>query len=550
MHESSTLITAPTTPMIWHGWGDPTRRPGLSPRAEALLAQEIGPLDRHTPPVPLEEVRVGPSALSDDDRRALEAIVGPDRVLDDHLTRVRHAGGKSYPDLFRRRQGDAVAAPDAVVLPGSHEEVAAVLAVAAERGVAVVPFGGGTSVVGGVEPERGGFDSLIALDLARMDRLVTLDEESLLATFEPGIRGPEAEAELRRRGYSLGHFPQSYAYASIGGYVATRSAGQASTGHGRIDQLVHAVRVATPIGELSAGVSPATAAGPDLRQVVVGSEGLLGVITEATLRIHHAPEVEVYEAHAVRSFTEGAAILRELVQAGVAPDVCRLSDVDETRTFVQQTEGVKGTALRGYLSLRGYGEGCLLILGWDGSRASVALGRAAAARVLRGHETLRLGTRPGDAWAHGRFDGPYLRDELMDRGVMVETLETATTWSAIPRLYGAVRRALHDALGDRGTPPLVLCHISHVYPSGCSLYYTWIARQDQGDELAQWRAAKAAASEAILAAGGTITHHHAVGTDHRPYMTAEVGDVGVSLLRALKDAVDPTGILNPGKLVP
>jgi alkyldihydroxyacetonephosphate synthase len=550
MHQSSTLITPPTRPMVWHGWGDPAQRPGLSRRAEGYLAAEIGPLDRHTPPVALDDVRVGDSALTGAARAALAEVVGEAHVADDRLTRIEHAGGKSYPDLLRRRLGDAVAAPDAVVLPGSHDEVAAVLQVAVREGIAVVPFGGGTSVVGGVEPERGGFHALIALDLARMDRLVSLDEDSLLATFEPGIRGPVAEAELRRRGYTLGHFPQSYAYASIGGYVATRSAGQASTGHGRIDENVHAVRLATPAGDLAFGRSPATAAGPDLRGVAVGSEGLLGVITEATLRVAHAPEVEVHEAVAVRSFAEGSALLRDLIQSGVAPDVCRLSDEDETRVFAQQSEGLKGRAFRGWLRLRGYGDGCLVILGWDGPADRVALRRSLARRVLAGHDVLRLGTRPGDAWAHGRFNGPYLRDELMDRGIMVETLETATTWTRQAELHAAVRRALSDALADHGTPAVVLCHVSHLYEAGCSLYFTWICRQAVGAELEQWRDAKTAACRAIVEAGGTITHHHAVGTDHRPYMADEVGDLGVALLRAMKDVVDPTGVLNPGKLIP
>ncbi|CAN5365869.1 FAD-binding oxidoreductase [soil metagenome] len=550
MNEWSTLITPPARPMIWHGWGDPSLRPGLSSRAEAYLAREIGPLDRHTPPVALEDVQVGPSALPEDARRRLVEIVGSLHVSSDHRVRVEHAGGKSYPDLLRRRRGDAVAAPDAVVTPADHGEVAAVLALAVEVGIAVVPFGGGTSVVGGVEPERGAFDSLIALDLGRMDQLVSLDEESLLATFEPGVRGPVAEAELRRRGYTLGHFPQSHAYASIGGYVATRSAGQASTGYGRIDEKVHALRVATPAGDLRLGRSPATAAGPDLRQALVGSEGLLGVITEATLRVHHAPEVEVYEAFAVRSFADGTAVLRDLIQSGDAPDVCRLSDETETRVFAQQTEGLKGRAFRGYLSARGYGGGCLMILGWDGLRGRVVRRRAAAARVLRGHDLMRLGTRPGDAWAHGRFSGPYLRDELMDRGVMVETLETAATWGDHRRVYDAVQRALTEALHGHGTPPLVLCHVSHLYDSGCSLYFTWIARQHEGHEMTQWQDAKSAASRAIVDAGGTITHHHAVGTDHLPYMQDEVGPLGVAMIRALKQAVDPTGILNPGKLVP
>ena len=218
--------------------------------------------------------------------------------------------------------------------------------------------------------------------------------------------------------------------------------------------------------------------------------------------------------------------------------------------FLQQTEGLKGSAVRGYLRLRGHGQGCLIILGWSDRRDQIALRKAMATRVLREHGALKLGARPGEAWAHGRFSGPYLRDDLMDRGVMVETLETSATWSAMPGLYAAVGQALRDALGDRGTPPLVLCHISHLYETGCSLYFTWIARQEPDRELEQWRAAKEAASRAITSHAGTITHHHAVGTDHRPYMADEVGNRGVAMLRALKDVVDPTGVLNPGKLMP
>lgn len=547
---TSTLLTPTDAPMIWHGWGDPRRRTGLSPRAEALLASQIGSLTRHTPPVPLEDVRVAESTLTDGQRRRLAAAVGEEWVKQDHRTRVEHAGGKSYPDLLRRRQGDAVGAPDAVVFPGSHREVEQVLAAAVEEGIAVVPFGGGTSVVGGVEPERGPFSTLVAVDLRRMQRLLDLDEESLLATFEPGLRGPQAESELRRRGYSLGHFPQSYAYATIGGYVATRSAGQSSTGFGRIDEKVVAVRMATPRGDLRLGHAPHSAAGPDLRHLVVGSEGLFGIITAATLRIHRAPEVEVHEGWASRTFAEGLDALRELVQSDAAPDICRLSDADETRVYLGQTEGIKGRIARGWLRLRGHADGCLLIVGWEGPRPAVAARRAAAQRILTNAGLLRLGSRPGAAWAHSRFDGPYLRDDLMDRGVLVETLETATTWSRIGTLYVAVREALREALTDRGTPPLVMCHVSHLYPVGASLYYTWLARQEPGHELAQWHAAKSAAGDAIVAAGGTITHHHAVGTDHRAWMPQEVGPLGIEVLRAVKAQLDPTGIMNPGKLLP
>jgi alkyldihydroxyacetonephosphate synthase len=549
-HPRSTELPPSTEPMIWHGWGDPGQRHGLQEGAEAFLAERIGGLGEPTPPVALEDVRVGPSALSDEQRRALTEVVGPAVVRDDHRTRVEHAGGKSYPDLLRRRQGDAVAAPDAVVLPASHDEVLRLLAACVEHAVAVVPFGGGTSVVGGVEPERGGFSALVSLDLSRMDALLDLDEESGIATFQPGLRGPHAEALLRERGWTLGHFPQSYAYATLGGYVATRSAGQASTGYGRIDDLVVGARMATPSGELRAGHGAGSAAGPDLLALMTGSEGVLGVLTEVRLRVRRAPEIELHEAWVAPSFASGAATLRALVQAGVAPTITRLSDEDESATALAQQKGLKTVALRRYLGLRGIDRPCLVILGWEGTRAGVERERAAAHELLGDRRLVRLGRSAGSSWARGRFQGPYLRDELMDHGVMVETLETATSWSRLGELYLAVRGALSQTLADGGTPPLVLCHVSHLYPTGASLYFTWIARQRPGAELDQWHEAKTAASDAIVAHGGTITHHHAVGTDHRAWMTDEIGDLGVEVLRGVKDRLDPRGICNPGKLLP
>jgi alkyldihydroxyacetonephosphate synthase len=546
----STELLPTRAPMIWHGWGDPRQRHGLPEGAEAFLAGVIGPLDRSTPPVDLGDVRVGPSALTDVQRLGLTEVVGDAHVRDDHRTRVEHAGGRSYPDLVRRRAGDAVAAPDAVVYPRSHEEVVQLLEVCGEQRVAVVPFGGGTSVVGGVEPLRGPFDALVALDLSRMDALLHLDEGSGIATFQPGLRGPHAEALLRERGFTLGHFPQSYEYATLGGYVATRSAGQASTGYGRIDDLVVGVRCATPAGELRVGHGAGSAAGPDLLALLTGSEGTLGILTELSFRVQPAAEVELHEAFVTPSFASGAATLRALVREGLAPDIARLSDADETRTALAQQHGWRTDLLRRVLTARGYQRPCLLILGWEGTRRSVARRREDARALLSARRVVRLGRSAGAAWARGRFRGPYLRDELMDRGAMVETLETATSWSQLGDLYLAVRRALTDTLTGRGTPALVLCHISHLYPTGASLYFTWVARQDPGAELDQWHAAKRAASEAIVAQGATITHHHAVGTDHRGYLEAEVGRLGVAALRAVKAELDPTGILNPGKLLP
>jgi alkyldihydroxyacetonephosphate synthase len=492
--------------------------------------------------VPLAEVRLPESRLPE----RLRELARTDRE-----DRVLHAGGKSYPDLVRLRSGDASGAPDGVLYPDSHEEVARLLSICAEEGVAVVPFGGGTSVVGGVEPLRGRFESVVALDLERIDHLTT-DRISLIGTFGAGLRGPRAEARLAARGLTLGHFPQSFEFATIGGYAATRSAGQASTGYGRFDKLVLGLRAATPAGEVVVKPFPATAAGPSLRELFVGSEGMLGVITEATLALRPFPEERRYEGWSFRSFDEGVEAFRRLAHAHAAPDVARLSDEEETRLAMALSASGSLTERLGkrYLRARGHGGGCIVILGYEGEPEDVARRARDGAARLRAAGGLALGRRPGEAWLRGRYHGPYLRDALLDRGVMVETLETAGSWAGLRELHAAVAGALRASMAARGTPALVGAHVSHLYPSGGSLYFTWMARRESGAELDQWRAAKTAAMEAIVAHGGTITHHHAVGRDHAPWMAAEVGSLGVEALRALKERLDPAGIMNPGKLLP
>jgi alkyldihydroxyacetonephosphate synthase len=553
------MTQRPAADMPWYGWGEPDQRHGLSPPMRELLAEECGLPERHTPPVAIAEVRVRPSELPDEARRDLLATVGEGQLRTDREYRLQHAGGKSYLDLLRRRRGDAANAPDAVVLPGTHDEVLAVLRTCAQHRIAVVPFGGGTSVVGGVEPDRGPFPAVIALDLRRMDRVTAVDTQALTARLEPGLRGPEAEAVLAGHGLTLGHFPQSYAKASIGGYAATRSAGQASSGFGRFDEMVLALRVATPEGTVEAGRIPASAAGPDLRALFLGSEGVLGVVTEVTVRVRPRPELRRYEAWSFRSFAAGAEAVRRLAQGGAAPDVIRLSDPEETQVSLALA-GAKAAPLLRYLALRGHRRGCLLVVGWEDTRRRVRTRRTEAVAVLRKAGGVRLGRRAGEAWDRGRFDGPYLRDDLLDAGALVETLETAASWSQLEALYAAVVEALRGVLTEPARIPVVMCHLSHAYPSGGSLYFTVVAARRTGDgtgpangtppEDEQWLAAKRAASDAIAKHHATITHHHAVGRDHRPWMAAEIGELGVETLRAVKDRLDPAGILNPGKLLP
>jgi alkyldihydroxyacetonephosphate synthase len=534
----------------WWGWGDPGREVELSQAALDRLRATLGVEARKSEPVPLDAVRLAEPRLDGKVLQRLADLVGSDQVRQDRLTRITHAAGKGYVDLVRVRAGHAEDAPDAVVYPGTAEQARDVLTLCVEKGIAVVPFGGGTSVVGGVEPVRDSFDALIALDLARQIE-VEVDTRSLTARLGPGLRGPEAEAELARSGLTLGHFPQSFEYATVGGWVATRSAGQASTGFGKIEEMVVGLRCVSPSGDIEAKALPATAAGPQLRELLVGSEGTLGVITEATFKVRQRPRERRYEGWMLKGFAEGADVFRRLEQTGAAPDVARLSDEAETLLTLELADSgsFAQRAGRAYVKARGYKGGCLAILGFEGDRGAVTRRRVQAARILRAAGALSLGGRPGAAWLRGRYDGPYLRDALLDNCLLVETLETAAQWSDLMDVYAAVREAIRNVLEARGTPPLVMCHISHLYPNGASLYFTFIAAQEQGAELDQWRAAKSAATDAIVSTGGTITHHHAVGRDHSAWLPREIGHLGVELLRSVKERLDPKGIMNPGKLI-
>ena len=530
-------------PMKWNAWGDPAAAKPLSDAIRSLLKQVVGLEQSDDAELDADRVQLRPSALSSADREALAGIVGAEYFRTADRDRLLHAGGKSTIDLLRRKDPGVQDAPDAVLLPGGpdgEDAVAAILRYCSEHRIAVVPFGGGTGVVGGLNPTRGEFGAVVSLDVRRFDDLISLDEVSGQAVFGAGVTGPDAERLLGEHGFSLGHFPQSFEYATIGGFAATRSSGQDSVGYGRFNDMVRGLRMVTPVGTIDLGRAPESAAGPDLRQLLIGSEGTFGVITEVRLRVHRAPEAVRYEAWSFPDFATGAAALRAVTQNATGPTVIRLSDEAETGVNLATTESIGDSRITG---------GCLGITLFEGTKEHVESRHAETSALLAAQGGTSLGEGPAQAWERGRFAAPYLRDSLLSAGALCETLETATDWATIPTLKATVTQALSDALAATGTSALVMCHISHVYPTGASLYFTVVAGQ-RGDPIEQWRAAKKAALDAIVANGATITHHHAVGSDHRPWMRDEVGELGVQVLRAVKATLDPAGILNPGKLIP
>lgn len=504
---------------------------------EFLDDRGLGPVTPR-PALDLASVSVRASRLPD----AELAQVGVPFDADD-LVRLRCSGGFSFIDLCHRRWPDGeLPAVDAVFLPSTHEEVRSVLDAAAAGNWAVVPFGGGTSVVDGVDVT----DRLtIGIAFWRMNAVAHLDPESGEVLVQPGITGPELERWLAARGFTWSHLPQSWERASIGGYVATRSSGQASTGYGRSDATVTKLRVATPSADFVLGKAPASAAGPDLQQVFIGSEGSFGVITEVGLRVRPLPEKQVYDGVLFPTFAAGTRAFRQLLQERTPADVMRLSDADESAVNLAMSglQGWKKQAFDRYTSLRKVDGGCLAIVGWEGP-ADVVKARRGHAHTLFGRfGGVNMGGMVGNAWRKGRYSGPYLRDDLLDAGYLVETLETANEWSELDATYDAVHAAIRSTLGNC----LIGTHLSHIYPTGASLYFTVIAALET-DPVAQWRRAKRAATDALVATDATITHHHAVGRDHAPWLAAEIGESGVDLLRAIKAKVDPQGIMNPGVL--
>ena len=470
------------------------------------------------------------------------------------LDRLAHARGQGLPDLLRLRADAVSALPDAVARPGSATEIEQTLQICSRSEVRVVPWGGGTSVTGAVNVLPGQ-NPIVSLDMERLSRLEGLDLESRLATFGAGIRGPEIESRLAPHGLTLGHFPQSWELSTLGGWIATRASGQESLAYGGIDRMLAGVEAVTPTGGLQLAAMPSTASGPDLRHLLLGSEGRFGVLTQATVRVQRRPECMQVEALLLPSWKAGLEAARELTQNRLSLQLLRLSDEPETEVALRAglaDHSLAAPLLRGWIRLRGIrGSGCLLLCGAAGNVAETETCLDRAAAILRHHGAVALGRRPGRRWLEDRFRHPYLRDSLLDRGIATDTLETAAPWSGLPSLAQSVRAALESALQEEHETTSVLCHLSHPYQDGASLYFTFFFRcpTDVDEALGRWARLKRRATEALLEAGGTLTHHHGVGRWHAPWLEREVGSTGHRMLAAAARAVDPEGILNPQVLL-
>ncbi|MFZ2096087.1 MAG: FAD-binding oxidoreductase [Anaerolineales bacterium] len=526
----------------WNGWGDDAITYPIPTSAISFLDRLVG-TGKRPKDSGLQEILPN----LPESKLPKHAMISTDT-----LTRLLHSRGQSFPDWVNLHSGHINSFTDGVAYPISNENVTELIDFAQRAGVHLIPYGGGTSVVGHIDPIKSK-SPVLTVDMSHMNRLIDLDKQSLLATFGAGICGPDVEAQLRAHGFTLGHFPQSFEFSTLGGWVATRSSGQQSLLYGRIEGLFSGGRLITPLGELLLPSFPASAAGPDLREIVLGSEGRLGILTEACVRIRPIPEHEEFHAVFFPDFQHGVDAVKQILSTGLSLCMLRLSTAHETTTTLALAghENLIG-ALERLLAIRGLGEGkCMLLLGFAGKSSLVRTNRSEALNITAKFGGVHVGKTFGEQWHKNRFRTPYLRNTLWEMGYGVDTLETATDWSNTSRMIEQIEAAIQSSMSTFGERVHIFTHLSHVYPYGSSVYTTYLFRlaADPEQTLTRWQAMKSTASQAIIKLGGTISHQHGVGIDHLPYIAVEKGPLGMATISALCHQFDPKCIMNPGKLV-
>jgi alkyldihydroxyacetonephosphate synthase len=543
----------------WWGWGDTAKSYDLQsrPRFARFLQEKLhftGEIVQQ--PISLDSLEISRTRAEEDFVRKLVNIFGDDKVRLDDKERFLHSLGKGYLDLIHAWKGTPRSAPDVVVYPSNESQIEQLFQESAKRNFVVVPYGGATTVVGGVESRTEDAKPVVCLDFKLMNKILRVDEKSLLAEVQPGCLGPKMEQALNSAGFTLGHFPQSFEYSSIGGWVATRGAGYESTRYGKIEEMVESIRLVTPQGTIETPLVPASATGPDLRQILIGSEGTIGAITSVTLKLRKLPHSRRYVGVLFKTFAAGIEACRSMMQNEIVPNVVRLSDPNETKASMALASHDGGSLVERigtlYLRKSGYfgSESTVMILGFEGSPGWVSFERNRALATCKSAGGFSVGSGPGRTWFKERFDLPYLRDTLMGMGVLVDTLETATIWSRLPSLHSEIMTAFGEAFQELHVPGYAMAHVSHEYPTGASLYFTFMAKQLVGREEEEWHLIKDMVTDVIVNAGASLSHHHGIGIEHAKWMEQYYGHLGIRVLRAIKHELDPTGIMNPGKLLP
>jgi alkyldihydroxyacetonephosphate synthase len=527
----------------WNNWGAQNSQyttqlnDSMKHMLESMLGSSIG-----LPPATIEQV------MANVPKSRLPA--NPLVTMDTEI-RLRHARGHSFPDWLAMRCNKVDSFPDGVAFPETSEEVQQLLQYARDNNAAVIPYGGGTSVAGHINPQQSE-KPVLTIDMGQMKQLLNLDIESRLAVFGAGVCGPELEQQLQEKGYTLGHYPQSWELSTLGGWIASRSSGQQSLHYGRIEQLFAGGKIETLKGCMDIPTFPASSAGPDIREIIMGSEGRMGIITEATVRVRPLPEHDSFHVIFFPSWEKGLAAVRNIAQADIQLSMVRLSNALETGSLIKMG-GYPVESLEQALVENGIGEGkTMLTYGLTGSNEQCQFASQLTAKYCDQQGGFAGDDALGKQWAHGRFRAPYLREPLGDAGYAVDTMETALDWVRVPQAVENIETAIRNALQDENEKVFAYTHLSHVYGQGSSAYTTYLFRcgSSHTATFKRWQKLKAAGAQAIVDSGGTISHQHGVGVDHKAYLMAEKGPLGIAAIRNLSEMFDPPGLMNPGKLLP
>ncbi|GAA1716220.1 FAD-binding oxidoreductase [Kribbella yunnanensis] len=547
--------------MKWWGWGvdgvafSHDDKPSLAP-----FVQKVIDVDLNAPavaPLAFEELDVPKSQLTEDLEKALSGVLGAEYVVSTDLDRVVHAFGKSLRDLVRIRASDLRRIPDVVVYPADEEQIVAVLDAVVAADAVLIPFGGGSNIAGSLEAPADETRQVVSLDLGRLNKVLSIDEESGLAQIQAGALGPDLEKQLGERGWTLGHFPDSFTHSSLGGWIATRSSGMQSDKYGDIADITKALRVVQPGRTLATRAVPVTSTGPSVREMILGSEGRLGVITEATVQVHRKPAKRVVLGYFFPDWKRGVAAMRAIAASDAAPSITRISDARETSFSFATRKTSKGfskfmsSALVAVLKKRGWDleQMCLSFIGYEGSEEHVARQRKLVKKIVSDHGGIGVGEGPGALYDQKKFDTPYIRDFLLDRGALADVSETSAAWSKLMPLYDTTVERANKAFAQLGVKGWIMCHLSHSYHSGACLYFTFAFKAGEGDPIAQYDVVKSAVQQAFIDSAGTLSHHHAVGTEHSRWLGDDISEAGVQMVSGIFSVVDPGRNLNPGKIV-
>jgi alkyldihydroxyacetonephosphate synthase len=549
--------------MKWWGWGvegvgfHHEDKPAFRPFV--LNAIDLDVNTTPTTPMSLDDLPIPTPVISDQLLAELTEVVGTENVVQNDLDRIVHTYGKALRDLLRIRAGDIPRVPDVVIYPGNEAEVQLIVDRAVAADAVIIPYGGGSNISGSLHAPEDETRPVISLDLGRMNQVIDIDQESGLARIQAGAQGPDLEQQLGARGWVLGHYPDSFTHSTLGGWVATRSSGMQSDKYGDISDIARGMRVVMPGKVLQVRPLPHTSTGPSVREMVLGSEGRLGVITEVTVQVHRIPEVRVILGYLFPSWESGLAAMQEISTSDAHPSITRVSDGKETAFSFATRKKSSGISISSLISKglmkvlqrRGWNldQVCLSFVGYEGGKAHVVRQKKIVKDIVGKHGGILVGKGPGALYDQKKFDTPYIRDFLLDRGAIGDVSETAAPWSKLLPLYKNVIAAAEKVYAQLGVPGWIMCHLSHSYHSGACLYFTFAFKHDGVDPLDQYEPLKNAIQQAFVDSGGTLSHHHAVGTEHAAWLEQDISAPGVHMIEGLFSAMDPNSNFNPGKII-